>query len=121
MSRNPNRREFSKTVASAAAVGLAGANALSAFTGSSTERPALLGGKPVRTQPFPSWPVIRQNDEQAWKEVLASGKWCRLDGSRTTRFETEWAQTVGAKQCLATASGTTALFTTLKCAGRRTR
>jgi perosamine synthetase len=117
MSRNPSRREFSKTVASAAAVGLAGANALSAFTGSSTERPALLGGKPVRTQPFPSWPVIRQNDEQAWKEVLASGKWCRLDGSRTTRFETEWAQTVGAKQCLATASGTTALFTTLNALG----
>jgi perosamine synthetase len=31
----------------------------------STGKPAILGGQPVRTAPFPSWPVIAENDERA--------------------------------------------------------
>jgi perosamine synthetase len=117
MSLQSSRRQFSKTMASAAAAGIAGTRALEAFRGSSAEPPALLGGKPVRTQPFPSWPIVGQNDEQPWREVLAGDKWCRLDGNRAVRFEAAWAGALGAKHCLATASGTTALFTTLNALG----
>ncbi|MBI1940803.1 MAG: DegT/DnrJ/EryC1/StrS family aminotransferase [Acidobacteria bacterium] len=75
--------------------------------------PALLGGRPVRTAPFPSWPKVADRDEKSWTEVLHRGLWCRIDGSYATRFEEAWARTLGAKYCLATASGTTALLTSL--------
>ena len=41
------------------------------------KKPALLGGDPVRTEPFPSWPVIENNDRAAWKTALEEGKWNR--------------------------------------------
>jgi len=82
-----------------------------------TERLALLGGDPVRTKPFPSWPEIRDNDEKAWSEVLRKGLWCRLDGSYAKLFEESWAELLGAKYCVATASGTTALLTCLNALG----
>src|SRR5437588_12171161 len=83
-----------------------------------SEKPALLGGAPVRSTPFPSWPVIAQNEERAWMDVLHSGKWNRLDGDRARRFEETWAQTLGAKHCLATANGTSALIISLNALGR---
>jgi dTDP-4-amino-4,6-dideoxygalactose transaminase len=46
-------------------------------------------------------------------EVLQKGLWCRIDGTYADRFEEAWARTLGAKYCLATASGTTALATSL--------
>jgi perosamine synthetase len=75
--------------------------------------PALLGGQPVRREPFPSWPRVQAIDEENWSEVLHKGKWCRLDGNYAQRFEETWARTLGAKYCLATSSGTTALLTSL--------
>jgi dTDP-4-amino-4,6-dideoxygalactose transaminase len=79
----------------------------------SGEKLALLGGTPVRREPFPSWPVIRTNDERAWGEVLRKGRWNRLNGTYTKQFEEAWARTLGARHCLATANGTSALLTAL--------
>ena len=39
--------------------------------------PALLGGTPVRTRPFPAWPVWGEADEKAIVPVLRSGVWSR--------------------------------------------
>lgn len=80
---------------------------------------AILGGTPVRTEPFPSWPVIKQNDESAWRQVLTNKRWFRFDeGSHYVRdFETAWARTLGAKYGLATASGTTALLVSANALG----
>ena len=83
----------------------------------SAGKPALLGGVPVRTAPFPSWPVIAENDERAWMQVLRSGKWNRLDGDCARQFEQTWAATLGAKHCLATANGTSALIISLNALG----
>jgi perosamine synthetase len=83
----------------------------------SSDKPAVLGGRPVRTAPFPSWPVIAENDERAWMEVLRGGKWNRLDGDCARRFEETWAATLGAKHCLATANGTSALVASLNALG----
>jgi len=77
----------------------------------SGEKPALLGGEPVRKGRWPSWPQIRQNDETAWMSVLKSGHWNR--GPAAEKFEEIWSATLGAKHCLATANGTSALITAL--------
>ncbi len=113
------RRGFlGSAISSAAALGLRGGSKSAPTTISQPSgKPALLGGEPVRTEPFPSWPKIADNDEKAWQEVLHQGRWCRLDGSYATRFEETWARHLGARYCLATASGTTALFTSLHALG----
>jgi dTDP-4-amino-4,6-dideoxygalactose transaminase len=74
---------------------------------------ALLGGKPVRTEPFPSWPIIADNDRRAWGDVLESRRWNRLGGTYVERFEKTWARQLGARYALATANGTSALVAAL--------
>ena len=106
-----NRRKFIGT-ASAGATGL-----VFAAAPKSGEKLALLGGKPVRTEPFPSWPWIRENDEKLWIEVLRKGRWNRYGGSYARQFEQSWAKALGAKYCLATANGTSALFASLNALG----
>jgi perosamine synthetase len=71
----------------------------------------------VRDRPFPAWPVIGENDEKAWMEVLRKGRWCRLGGDYANEFEAAWARTLGAKHCLAVANGTSALITSLAALG----
>jgi len=112
MSRNELTRRRLLAVAS---TGIAATRV--ARPAASSDKPAILGGQPVRTAPFPSWPVIDGHDERAWMEVLHSGKWNRLDGDCARRFEETWAATLGAKHCLATANGTSALFASLNALG----
>jgi dTDP-4-amino-4,6-dideoxygalactose transaminase len=51
-------------------------------------------------------------------KVLRSGVWCRASGGREVpEFETAYSKLIGAKRCLATASGTTALITSLHVVG----
>ena len=104
-----------RQVLGAASTGLIAAKV--ARPAAATDKPALLGGGPVRATPFPSWPVIAENDEGAWMQVLHNGKWNRLDGDYTRQFEETWAATLGAKHCLATANGTSALIISLNALG----
>ena len=97
-------------------LGLAAAGSLGHMRGAST-KPALLGGSPVRTEPFPSWPVADDLEDQSLLKVLRSGKWGRGVGAQVGRFEQEYAQLMGAKHCLATANGTSALLTALSALG----
>lgn len=110
---------MSKPVTRRQVLGAASTGLLAARTvrSASTDKPALLGGRPVRTAPFPSWPVIAENEERAWMDVLRKGKWNRLDGDFANEFEKLWAGTLGAKHCLATANGTSALFISLNALG----
>jgi len=103
MSSSMTRRSF---VAAASAAGLAGAPP-------ANNKLALLGGKPVRTEPFPDWPVYGGPDEQALLEALRSGHWFRGSGTAAGRFEKKYAEALGAGHCLATANGTSALFCSL--------
>jgi dTDP-4-amino-4,6-dideoxygalactose transaminase len=77
------------------------------------EKPALLGGKPIRHEPFPSWPRFDQREEKALLDVLHSGKWYRGGAERVDQFESAFAEVTGAKHCVATANGTSALYTSL--------
>ena len=77
--------------------------------------PALLGGTPVRRTPFPSWPVADAREEDALVRVIRSGRWNR--GDSVSAFESAYASLTGAKHCLATANGTSALITSLAALG----
>ena len=116
MADHLSRRKFLKG-ASAGAAGLSlAAKPASFLVGQTTpvnQRLALLGGKPVRTEPFPAWPVIENNDRKAWMEILESRRWSRLGGRYVAEFEKSWAEKLGARYVLATASGTSALATAL--------
>jgi dTDP-4-amino-4,6-dideoxygalactose transaminase len=74
---------------------------------------AIQGGKPVRSEDWLNWPVWNSDAEQPMLEVLRSGNWFRLRGSKVDEFEEAYATLIGAKRVLATSSGTTALETAL--------
>jgi len=101
---NPSRRSFLAAAPLAAAALAADAPA---------GRPALLGGAKAHPDPFPAWPVFDQVEERAILDTLRSGKWYRGGGKTVARFEEAYAQLTGAKTCLATANGTSALITSL--------
>jgi len=75
---------------------------------------AINGGKPVRTEGWLNWPVWNTDAEEPMLEVLRSGNWFRLRGSKVDEFEEAYATLIGAKRVLATASGTAALETALQ-------
>jgi dTDP-4-amino-4,6-dideoxygalactose transaminase len=77
--------------------------------------PALLGGTPLRRAPFPSWPIADAKEEDALVRVIRSGRWNR--GDNVAAFESAFASLTGAKHCLATANGTSALITSLSALG----
>ena len=112
--RSVSRRTFMGVVAGSAAA-LAGPvrpRAVRSSVAAATE-PALLGGPPVRRDPFPEWPIAGAEEEQALRGVLRSGKWGRGSGQQVTNFESAYATLTGARHCLATANGTSALLTAL--------
>jgi len=77
------------------------------------DKPAKLGGKPVCSGGWPGWPVCDETEEKAVLGTLHSGQWFRGSGKAVSRFEDAYEKLTGAKHCLATASGTAALYTTL--------
>ncbi len=115
MRSNFTRRQFLTTTAAAGAtLGFALPLAAADSTAPAVDgKPALLGGKAIRTKAFPSWPKIDERDEQAWMEVLRSGKWFRGYGNQVNTFEQAYAKLTGAKYCVATANGTSSLFASL--------
>jgi len=115
-----SRRRF-MTAAAGAAVATRATRAASAPQGApapavfaaGAAKPALLGGSPVRSTRFPSWPVVDAREEKALSDVLHSGKWFRGDGQTVSRFEEAYARLTGARHCIATANGTSALYASL--------
>lgn len=80
---------------------------------------ALLGGSPIRTQPFPAYRVIGPDDEAAVAEVVKSGVLSRflgawhpdfLGGPEVQAFEAEWAQAFHARYAVSVNSNTSGLF-----------
>ncbi len=78
---------------------------------------AINGGEKVHTGSWPKWPVWDQAAEKNINEMLRSGRWWRGNGEHVADFEQRYAELMNAKRCLATASGTTALITSLKAVG----
>lgn len=117
---NLSRRDFlaatsTGVMAAVAAAPLVGAGVVSKKAG----KLAIQGGQPVRTrtQHWPGWPVWDRTAEDDILVVLRSGNWFRGQGTRVNEFEKKYAALIGAKKCVATASGTTALITALHVLG----
>jgi perosamine synthetase len=113
MKSNLTRRGFiRKTAAGSAALTSLGAPAPHVFAADAS-RPALLGGAPAHAGGWAGWPKWLESWEPAVINVLRSGNWYRGDGGHVTEFEAGYAKLLGARRCLATASGTTALLVSL--------
>lgn len=57
------------------------------------DQAALLGGTPVRTRPFPSWPQSDGRDLKYVQEVLETSKWGgTIHGPKVTAFCQTWAE-----------------------------
>ncbi len=111
MGTQQKRRTFLRNSAVSAAA-LSVATAPYAFA-KKADKPAALGGTPVRKKGYTDWPKIKQNDRKTWKDVLEKRGWCRLDGEYAKTFEKEYAKMMGANECLACSSGTTSLYVSL--------
>jgi perosamine synthetase len=105
-----SRRVFIRaTAATSVAVGwLSAGRASRAFAGEAG-KPAVLGGKPAHSGGWARWPEWREAWEPRVLDVFRSCKWFRGSGGHIEQFERGYAELLGAKACLATASGTTAL------------
>ncbi len=108
------RRSFIRTTAAGSlALGwLSGGRAPAVFAAESS-KPALLGGTPVHKGGWARWPEWHEDWEPEVLKVFRSCRWFRGSDTRVEEFERGYAQLLGAKACLATASGTTALMVSL--------
>jgi dTDP-4-amino-4,6-dideoxygalactose transaminase len=79
------------------------------------EKPAILGGTPVRQKGSTlggSWPVYDDSDVQMYLDAYKSNRWSEYSNSDkelSVRFEKEFAELMGVSYCAATNSGTDAL------------
>jgi dTDP-4-amino-4,6-dideoxygalactose transaminase len=113
MANSISRRNFLAAAPLAAAASPLAAGAPEA----DVAKPAILGGEKTHNGPFPEWPKYDQTEEKALLDVLHTGKWYRGSGQTVAKFEQAYSQLTGAKYCLATANGTSALLTTVNALG----
>lgn len=77
-------------------------------------RLAIDGGKPLITSDMiKTWPVIDETDKEAVLRVLDGKIVCGSGAPEVTGLQKEWAEYVGRRYCLATASGTASLHMSL--------
>lgn len=116
------RRGFVSAVATTS-IAAAFSNAIPVFGKSKDPaKLAILGGSPVRTKGWLSWPSVLADDKvlELMVKTTKSGKWSRIqspkDGNVVT-FEKEYANLFGVKYCVGTGSGTQALSTSVEALG----
>jgi len=108
------RRGFMQTAGAGAAVlGLSNSRPSARAFASGDGKPALLGGTPAHKGGWLKWPQWREDWEPEVLKVFRSGRWYRGSGKQVGEFESAYAKLLGARRCLATASGTTALMVSL--------
>jgi dTDP-4-amino-4,6-dideoxygalactose transaminase len=75
------------------------------------------GGTPLRTEPWPEWPVFSEEDAQAVANVVRSGEWFAGTGTQCRDFANEWARLHDARYAVPCTNGTHALEIALRAAG----
>lgn len=115
-----NRREFlaATSIGTIAAITTGGIAAFETINKKAVKL-AILGGQPIRTGGFSSWPAPDENVVKSIVATTKSGKWCRIQGgaNKVSTFEKKFAELIGTRFCLATGSGTQALHTALASLG----
>jgi dTDP-4-amino-4,6-dideoxygalactose transaminase len=82
-----------------------------------TQPLAIDGGTPVRTTPWPAWPMSDEREERLILEVLHSGKWSALHGDKVKTFQERFAAYQGAEHAVCVPNGTLALQVALMALG----
>ncbi len=77
---------------------------------------AIFGGKPVRKEPFPLWPRVTAGQKEQLLNTLESDS-LGIGSDAIKAFEDQFAEFHDAKYCIATSSGTNALWVALKAGG----
>jgi len=77
---------------------------------------AALGGSPVRTEPYPDWPVYNERDIQAVTDVIKSGRWggYPYPGPQTAEFARRFAEMQGGGYAVPMANGTVTMEVALR-------
>src|SRR5579863_1568407 len=80
---------------------------------------AILGGQPLRTRPFPAWPVFDVRERAQLEDVLTSQSWGGhpSPNRKAAEFASAFAAYQGARFAIPTTSGTSALEAALKALG----
>jgi dTDP-4-amino-4,6-dideoxygalactose transaminase len=80
---------------------------------------ALFGGKPVREEPYPAWPVHDEREIEAVTEVIKSGQWggYPYPGPWTKKFTEKFAEMQGGGYAVAMVNGTVTMEVALRAAG----
>lgn len=73
------------------------------------DRPAVLGGTPVRQRDYPTWPVWDDHERALVNQVLDSGAWWSGNGSVAATFAGDFAAYHGARFGMALTNGTQTL------------
>jgi dTDP-4-amino-4,6-dideoxygalactose transaminase len=113
------RREFVRTATASATTMACLAGSASSLVAATADKPAALGGAPLHQDGWPGWPQWDQAWEPKIIEVLRSGQWSPAGdtGGPVGDFEKAYAEALGAKDCVATSSGTASLLTALAAIG----
>ena len=80
-------------------------------------RLAVDGGPKTREAGWPAWPVFDEQEERALLDVLHSGQWWGVGGSRVPRFEEAFARFQDARFGCCVTNGTAALEVALRALG----
>lgn len=80
---------------------------------------AILGGTPVRAEPYPTWPVHDERDIAAVTAVVKSGRWggYPYPGPQTEKFARRFAELQGGGHAVPMANGTITMEVALRTAG----
>ena len=79
---------------------------------------AIRGGKALRTEPYPEWPVFDERDIQAVTDVIRSGRWggYPYPGPRTQAFLRKFEEMQGGGYGVAVVNGTVTMEVALRAA-----
>ena len=82
------------------------------------DRPAILGGTPVRAgKDWPNWPQWDDGERHGLTQLLESGNWSSLRGEETASFAAEFAAFQGCKHGFCLTNGSHALEAALVASG----
>ena len=83
-----------------------------------TNKLALLGGAPIRSEPYPPWPVVDHRDIEAVTAVLRNGQWggSPYPGMQTMLFAEQFATMQGGGEAVPMANGTVTMEVALRAA-----
>jgi len=115
---NLTRRQFLTTASTGTITALAsGAIPAHGNITKKASKLAILGGQPVRTERWPSWPISDKTEEKSILAALNSGRWGRSGVEMVSDVEKRFAKLMGSKYCLLVHCGTHALHTSVHVLG----